>query len=231
MKSQNFALAFVAILLSSCESSTSPKSSQTVDTSAIPWNAAITYGSLDDARDGQSYKTVKIGAHTWMAQNLNYSVDSSWCYGGSSDSCAKYGRLYQWAAAMDLPSVDDTITWGGNSSTHQGICPTGWRIPTDSEWMELWDTTGNSYAVSHALRSMKGWNNGYNGTDSIGFRVLPSGYRDGGTFLYSGSITGFWSATETGPSIAAYISLASDDHIQSLPGLKQTAYSLRCIKN
>ena len=55
---------------------------------------------LVDERDGQTYRIVKIGDQTWMAENLNYETESSFCYNDSTEYCETYGRLYTWAAAV-----------------------------------------------------------------------------------------------------------------------------------
>ena len=100
------------------------------------FNKNVSYGTLIDERDGQTYKTVQIGDYEWMAENLNYAgVDSDVgvCYNQDPKNCAIAGRMYTWLEAMRLSATykstifKDTLDW-------QGICPVGWRIPLSSEW-------------------------------------------------------------------------------------------------
>jgi len=153
----------------------------------------ITYDTLTDTRDGQTYKTVVIGGQMWMAQNLNYKIpDSSWCYENSADTCNKYGRLYTWGAAMTA-------------------CPYGWTLPDSVMWRILETTAGGKIAGKN-LKARNGWipwllthstvHRSYgnsNGTDRYGFSALPSGVRlPDGKFKYIGEHTGYW-AYSNGP--------------------------------
>ena len=97
----------------------------------------ISKGTFVDKRDGHEYRTVTIDGQTWMAQNLNYAPASSHgCHKGDNEDCAKYGRKYTWAEV-----IDSTKSYCGIgkmcSPPLQGICPDGWRIPAESEWVKM----------------------------------------------------------------------------------------------
>ena len=173
---------------------------------------------MTDSRDGQTYKTVTIGSQTWMAQNLNYVTENSYCIEDNTSNCTKYGRLYTWAAAMD--SVG---TWSANgkgcgfgrtcSPTYpvRGVCPTGWHLPTSAEFETLFTAVGGQSIAGKKLKSTNGWNNNGNGMDDYSFSVLPAGvwiYGGGGGAV--GLYTDFWSSTEFGSYNATTMELNYD---------------------
>ncbi len=171
--------------------------------------------ALADPRDGQQYKTAVIGGRTWMAQNLNYQTESgSWCYGNSADSCAKYGRLYDWETAKT-------------------VCPDGWKLPSREEWAELVAAAGGDEA-GKALKSSSGWNENGNGTDTYGFSALPGGTcgSDGG-FVSAGNYGIWWTATEfDGSSSLRWRWRMSDanDYAEDHGDVKSLGFSVRCLK-
>ncbi len=199
-------------------------------------------GTLVDTRDGKSYKTVQIGNQTWMAENLNYKTQDSYCYEDATNNCTKYGRLYTWSAAMD--SVG---TWSANGKgcgygvqctpiyPVRGICPEGWHLPNDTEWDTLFVAIGGSEVAGNVLRSQTGWDNNGNGTDAFGFSALPAGYRYHyeGQFLYAGSEVHFWTSLERHNEFVREMKLdvkkcvnwCRDDEYKS------SAISVRCVKD
>ena len=165
---------------------------------------------LMDPRDGQTYRTVRIGSQTWMAENLNYKTDSSYCWWGWSDSvavefgnspCIKYGRIYLWNEAKD-------------------VCPTGWLLPTPEEWYDLFSAVGGVQAASRALKFTSGWKDGENGTDDYGFSVMATGYY--------GDVE-FWTSAELDSGRAYKVDFARDV-VNVFPG-SSWGSSVRCVKD
>jgi len=168
-----------------------------------------------DSRDGQKYGTVTIGGKTWMAENLNYETTSgSWCYSGSADNCAKYGKLYDWETAKT-------------------VCPTGWHLPDTAEWRRLVETAGGSSAAGKKLKATNGWNSSGNGTDDFGFSALPGGYRySDGSFNYAGYDGSWWAATEYGSSNAYYRRMYDNhDYVGESYNGKSDGFSVRCLQD
>ena len=162
-----------------------------------------------------------------MAANLNYVSANSFCYDDKEYNCYKYGRLYTWAAALN-------------------VCPTGWHLPTKEEWQALIDSikptsTVGSFDVYEKLMS-KDWERG---KDSYGFAALPAGFRDDDNKLdlyqYSGAVADFWSYTEYSQDSAYYFRIYYDGLTGSISSSKKSglfsdgsmadARSVRCIKD
>ncbi|MGL1933855.1 MAG: hypothetical protein OCD01_02485 [Fibrobacterales bacterium] len=98
----------------------------------------LTEGTFWDRRgSGTTYKWIKIEDEFWMDDNLNYSVSNSRCYIDKSEYCQQYGRLYQWTAAMQIDTLYSANQWSGTETSHLGICPEGWHMPTANEWNTL----------------------------------------------------------------------------------------------
>ena len=217
------------------------------------------YGTLTDDRDGQTYKTVKIGEQWWMAENLNYRYiqqtynggegdSSSYCYDNDPANCEKYGRLYLWSAAMDSAGIisDNTANGCGygdicnlDNVKVRGVCPEGWHLPSRDEWNTLLTAAGGERIAGIMLKSTEGWNySGYyvtsgNGSDSYFFSALPAGYRNyDGDFVDEGDDANFWSSTEYGSYDAYVMSLYynSDRALLSYYG-KDFGFSVRCLRD
>ena len=186
------------------------------------FNPNITYGSMTDRRDNQTYKTVKIGDQTWMAENMNYADSTktpgmqprSLCYNNKAENCALAGRLYTWEAANDA-------------------CPEGWHLPTQTEWNTLFTEVGGQSIAGKILKSQTGWGSDGNGTDGVGFSVLPAGDRvNYGEFYNIGLRAIFWSATESSVDRAYNVCLSNDgeDVRQESFPYKNNWFSVRCVK-
>lgn len=196
-----------------------------------------------DSRDGHKYKWVKIGNQIWMAENLAYmphvnppkkQESGIWVYdydgqdiaaAKATENYQKYGCLYSWTTALAIDEKYLTQPWKGDTINHQGICPSGWHMPTDTEWKELEMALGmpDSVAmeegfgragtfsnllflyeyppVGRFLKSSSNWLSDGNGNNSSGFNALPGGaiYTKGGVgggFNSLGTYTSYWSSSE-----------------------------------
>lgn len=193
------------------------------------------YGELVDDRDGQTYKTVKIGDQVWMAENLNYETGSSFCYNNNESNCTKYGRLYTWAAAVGKPESECGYGYTCSllSGNIQGVCPEGWHLPSKAEWETLFNAVDGQSTAGRVLKSTSGWESNGNGTDSFGFSALSAGYRENNVDYYNeGGLALFWSSTEDISFSAYYMGL---DFNHDDAGLndddKNSEFSVRCLKD
>ena len=222
--------------------------------------------------DGNIYNTVTIGYQCWMKENLRvthyadnteipigstsnttYSSDPyRWAPLNDESNVAMYGYLYNWTAVMHSSSSSNAVPSGV-----QGICPTGWHVPSNAEWARLtdyvssqsqWVCNGNSTYIAKALAGLTGWDS--SGTScSVGkepsennateFSALPAGLLSNGaynsyTFSNFGRTAKFWSCTknESDANYAydrglGYSSLT----VKETMSTRGNGYSVRCVKD
>ena len=218
------------------------------------------YSSFTDTRDGNVYSTIRIGEQTWMAENLratkftdgtniplgsSTSTTTAYRYNpnNSSSNVSKYGYLYNWKAAMHGASSSST-----NPSNVQGVCPTGWHLPSAAEWTQLinylssqsqYQCGSTSTDIAKSLASTTGWRsttgtcapgNTPSNNNSTGFSAFPAGYYTG-SYSGFGNITYFWGATESGSdAITRGLSYGYGD-VSSGNSSKDSARSVRCVRD
>ncbi len=189
------------------------------------------------------YPTVLIGEQCWLTKNLNIgtmisgasnqannSIIEKYCYNNDESNCDIYGGLYQWNEAMQYVGDEGA----------QGICPDGWKIPTNDDFFSLTDYLGGALVAGGKLKSTQVcgsdpcWNSPNTGaTDEFGFSAISSGMRDtNGLFFDLQKTTGFWSSSENGSSLSWYRDLLYDDAelIRSCPN-KFRGHPIRCLRN
>lgn len=183
-------------------------------------------GVFKDSRDGQKYKKVKIGKQVWMAENLNYKMEGSYCYENDETHCEKYGRLYEWDAAMKA-------------------CPKGWHLPDKTEFEVLFDAVGGISTAAKMLKSTDGWDVVMKGgrfvtgggTDEYGFSALPAGIKapvnKGGRFAAETLGMIFKCSTENKNDGSYGFTFAKgEDEVTVGDNLdKSAASSVRCVKD
>ena len=209
--------------------------------------------------DGNVYNTIMIGGQCWMKENLRtrYYADYTALAQGEvlSDSVPYYylpsveetelplyGVLYNWSAVMGSQPSSASVT-----SNVQGICPDGWHVPSQAEWMALNHYVGSqaeyrcgssSNSIGKALAGTYGWRPSSSTCDTgdtttvhnaTGFSALPAGH-------YPNNATGvtatFWSSTESSESQAVmrYLNYTTANFSKGDLN-KSSAASVRCVKD
>ncbi len=224
-------------------------------------------GSQISDIDGNIYNTVKIGDQWWMQENLKVThypdgtaiplvestltwdvldtLDKAYCYYDNSTSNRDiYGALYTWGAAMN-----DEESSNANPSGVQGVCPTGWHLPSDDEWKELEmylgissaDIDNMGYRGTNEGSKLAGnsalWNDGVLEDDAAfgtsGFLALPSGYRNpSGNFGEMGSYIFLWSSTSYSGATSWRRGLFYEKSLVDREvSYKMDGFPVRCVKD
>lgn len=190
--------------------------------------------------DGNTYQTIIINGQEWMVENLrtgkysngeaipNIPDNSQWSslitgawvhYNNNNQNEVPYGKLYNWYTVVDS----------------RNVCPSGWLVPSDSEWTVLTDYLGGNSLAGGKMKSTgtQYWlNPNGDATNESGFSGLPGGTRNGTSFMFIGGYGSWWSNTSVGTLEAWSRGLNSNDGVVDKYGFtKGGGLSVRCLKN
>ena len=118
----------------------------------------------------------------------------------------------------------------------QGICPSGWHLPTDGEWTTLTDFLGGESVAGGKMKETgtTHWNPPNTGaTNESGFTGIPGGLSNSvGGFSLLGIGGGWWSSSENSGSISWLRSLAYNNiELNRYCNSKMAGWSVRCLKD
>ena len=232
----------------------------------ITYNACPGTATVMDY-DSNTYNTILIGNQCWMRENLrtthyadgasipqgsiygdtNISATSPYYYDYSLSNVvlSQRGYLYNWTAVMHGSNSSSA-----NPSGVQGVCPTGWHVPSDAEWTQLTDYVGgqsqyvcggnNSY-IAKALASKTWWNSSTPTTCAIGcmpsynnatgFSIVPTGVNMNTHWGYHGEAH-YWTSTSSNSNDAYSRGLgynSAEVYRNDLP--KELCYAVRCLRD
>ncbi len=218
-------------------------STQNISVTGCGGQTSLTY-------DGRTYDLVEIGGQCWFADNLAtdqyrngdliptglenaiWSTTTSGAYAIYNNDPANdvtYGKLYNWYTTVDT----------------RGLCPTGWHVPTDCEWMYLEGSLGMSVSeqeingwranVGGNMKATTGWNFPNTGaTNSSGFTAFAGGYRFGNWPSYSNlGIVGYWWSNTEFASNSAWGRLIfyNNSVVNRFENVKKDGFSVRCVRD
>ena len=168
----------------------------------------VQYDEITDARDGQKYRVREIGGVVWMAENLRFNANGSWC-----EKCERYGRLYTWDAAVSA-------------------CPDGWMLPTVDLWNDLFTAVGTVENAGKNLKSTYKWDDDGNGTNTVGFAALPAGFYSikDAAVKKQGTFTRWWTYTAESLEKALRVRIDGDSaNVRIDPIATGYGLSVRCV--
>ena len=182
--------------------------------------------NLTDIRDNKVYPTVQIGSQCWMQKNLNYGtsiqgntgqtdncINEKYCYADNAANCNLYGGLYQWDEVMAFT----------NTPGAQGLCPPGWHVPTQSDWLNLFNSSLGQGLAAKPLQ------------DSVfnGFRAKTGGFEySNSTWKYQGFASLYWTSNPYGSVKALSHSMNQVNFsVSDYYSNRSNAFAVRCLKD
>ena len=200
--------------------------------------------------DGNIYNTVQVGSQCWMKENLRTgariagSADPSdngiiekYCYNDLDANCATDGGLYQWNETMGYVTTEGV----------QGVCPSGWHVPTDAEWHTLENYLADIQPCNPAREDNWGFASGEGQCATAGAKLRAGGTSDfqgisaGARDSASGGFDGFhyrdqsgfyWSSSlSSGFGRSRHLSDSYYSTVSRSKAVKSYGFSIRCLED
>ena len=175
-------------------------------------------GTYTDSRDKKTYKTVKFGTQTWMAENLAYkAISGCYAYENNESNVKTYGYLYNWETAKK-------------------VCPSGWHLSSEDDWSALLTYWGGELIAGDKLKEAGNnhWQNPISAaTNESGFSAIPGGYRnENGEFYVLGYNGWWWCSTEEDTERANQVLIYGHTKDVTISYInKNNGFSVRCVKD
>ena len=186
--------------------------------------------------DGNNYPVVKIGNQIWMKENLRvsryrngYSIPNitnnyEWSNQTSgawniNQDVTIYGKLYNWFAVSD----------------NRGLCPFGWHIPSNDEWITLTNFLGGESVAGAKLKATTLWYSNEGSTNESGFTAFANGFaliNTANLHVDNGNLGIFWSSSDwsTWGAISRRLWSVSKDFVNYI-GDRKNGFSVRCLRD
>jgi len=186
---------------------------------------------IKDSRDGEVYKTIKIGDQWWFAENLRYDAgDNSKHANDKAENDKVFGKLYSAKYVV----------------TTKNVCPTGWHVPSDEDWAKFESYLGipekdlqkNGSAEARGRDQFAGAH--LKDNKDLGFNVLPAGKHGGSYsngFMDFGKYAYFWTTTKSlDQRELTARTIGFSEYTQGIgrkitPLSNNPSFSIRCVKD
>jgi len=206
-------------------------------------------GELID-QEGNTYPTVVIGTQEWMGTNLRTTTyrngnpialigndaagDTAWS-SANSGAYAVYDTIGT-GYAFDLNRFGYLYNWFSVNDSRR-LCPSGWHVPTDTEWTTLADHLGGQDIAGGLMKEsgISNWDSpNTNATNESGFTALPGGSRElDGSYFVEGVSGNWWSSTVSTDSSFAWhrYLFYTVEFLGRFEQHKRSGYSVRCLRD
>lgn len=197
---------------------------------------------------GYDYETVQIGEQCWFAENARFLPEVSPSALGSEVDGLPHAYVYGYDGGVVSEAVQSAgyangVLYNFDAVISWDICPAGWYVPSDEDWMTLESFLGMDENELEWFYPEQGFERGadeeigfklksveWDGGNSTGFSALSNGWRWTGVFAYP-EYTNFWTSTQISPEVSwARILREGESGIARQPYYPHFGKSVRCVQ-